>query len=305
MSETDRINVDSLELGVRIHPVGSYIGGELTALRAKTADNPLVFHLSMKTRHGRSTIIVQCAKFPSILDGTGVLEEAHSFLETRFRQHIRLQADVGNLEVLEILRQRGGPKRIDVRYGFGGILLAQDGSQLHLKQRKYLLGTLLPTFVVRSSAALNAASSWFPSQNSSESEAKQSSSEQLVTVAAQNSPLAAFPVSPPTSEPPVSAAKKSLQPSGDHDHSRAKSAIAAEDVGSRERPHKKRRVGTVVTDLEVPLISDSTGKQRLCFTFEGMAVDSPKDLLRPRHKRLVESSDKPVSVSTIAEVLRS
>ena len=132
MSENDRIDVDSLTLGVRAYPAGSYIGGELTALRAKTADNPLIFHLSIKTRQGRSTIVVQCGKFPVDLDGTGVLEEAHAFLEKRFRQHIRIQADVGNLEVLEIVQQRGGAKRIDIRYGFGGTLFAQDGGQVYL-----------------------------------------------------------------------------------------------------------------------------------------------------------------------------
>jgi hypothetical protein len=56
-----------------------------------------------KTRQGRSTIVVQCGKFPVDLDGTGVLEEVHEFLEKRFRQHIRLQADAGDLEIVEIL----------------------------------------------------------------------------------------------------------------------------------------------------------------------------------------------------------
>jgi hypothetical protein len=135
--EQNRLNVDTLEKGVRTFPSGSYIGGELTALRGKTADSPLVFHLSTKTRHGRSTIVVQCAKFPAILDGTGVLEEAHGFLEKRFRQHIRLKADVGDLEVLDIVQQKGGGKRIDARYGFGGAILAQDGSEVHLTQGEF------------------------------------------------------------------------------------------------------------------------------------------------------------------------
>ena len=136
MYENDRIDVDSLELGVRTYPLNSYIGGELTALRAKSADNPLIFHLSIKTRQGRSTIVVQCGKFPVDLDGTGVLEEVHEFLEKRFRQHIRLQADAGDLEIVEIVRQRGNSKRIVIRYGFGGTLFAQDGSQVYLKGGK-------------------------------------------------------------------------------------------------------------------------------------------------------------------------
>lgn len=73
------------------------------------------------------------------LDGTGVLEEAHAFLEKRFRQHIRIQADVGSMEVLEIVRQRGGVKRIDIRYGFGGTLSAQDGGQVYLKSGELTL----------------------------------------------------------------------------------------------------------------------------------------------------------------------
>jgi hypothetical protein len=136
-SEQDRINVDTLEKGICTFPSGSYIGGELTALRGKTADSPLVFHLSTKTRHGRSTIVVQCAKFPAILDGTGVLEEAHSFLEKRFRQHIRLKADEGDLEVVDIVQQKGGGKRIDARYGFGGTILAQDGREVLLTDGEY------------------------------------------------------------------------------------------------------------------------------------------------------------------------
>lgn len=144
-SEQDRIDVDSLEKGIRTFPSGSNIGGELTALRGKTAESPLVFHLSTKTRHGRSTIVVQCAKFPAILDGTGVLEEAHSFLEKRFRQHIRLKADVGDLEVVDIVQQKGGGKRIDARYGFGGTILAQDGSEVHLTDSKIRESLKIPS----------------------------------------------------------------------------------------------------------------------------------------------------------------
>jgi hypothetical protein len=133
MAEEERLSVDTLEKGVHAHPRGSYIGGELTALRAATPNEPLSFHLSTKGRQGRFTIIVQCAKFPAILNGTSALEEAHVFLEKRFRQYIRIHADRGELEVIELVRIRGGPKRIDIRYGFGGTISAQDGVSVELK----------------------------------------------------------------------------------------------------------------------------------------------------------------------------
>lgn len=133
MAEDERLNIDSLEKGTHAHPRGSYIGGELTALKAAAPNEPLVFHLSTKGRQGRFTIIVQCVKFPAILSGTSASEEAHTFLEKRFRQYIRIQADRGDLEVLELVRTRGGPKRIVIRYGAGGIISAQDGVSVELK----------------------------------------------------------------------------------------------------------------------------------------------------------------------------
>jgi hypothetical protein len=133
MAEDERLNIDSLEKGTHVHPRGSYIGGELTALKAAVPNEPLVFHLSTKGRQGRFTIIVQCVKFPAILNGTGALEEAHTFLEKRFRQYIRIHADRGDLEVLDLVRIRGGPKRIDIRYGHGGTISAQDGTSVELK----------------------------------------------------------------------------------------------------------------------------------------------------------------------------
>jgi hypothetical protein len=111
------------------------------------------------------------------------------------------------------------------------------------------------------------ASSWFPSQNSSEGGAKQSSSERLATVpaAAQNSPLAAFPVSPPTSEPPVSTVKKRSKPSdnvvGGSSRSAATASIA-EDGRSEERPVKRRKIGSAVGVEDKDSNSAAKGKQR-------------------------------------------
>ncbi|KAJ9104502.1 hypothetical protein QFC21_001998 [Naganishia friedmannii] len=190
----ERVDVDSLEKGQQKYPPGSYIGGELIVLNAKAASEPLVFHLSTKSRQGRSNLIIQCGKFPAQLNGNSVLEEAYSFLESRFRQYIRIQADFEGLEVLDVVATKGKPKRIDIRYGVGGAILAQDGGVVH---------------IVTDSVA-----SWFPSQNSTdEADTQQSGGEHAATKtppAAQNSPLAAFPTSPPTSEPPMPVEQRKL-----------------------------------------------------------------------------------------------
>lgn len=128
----ERVDVDSLEKGKRTYPPGSYIGGELVVLNAKTSGEPLVFHLSTKSRQGRSKLVIQCGKFPPELNGTSILEEAYSFLESRFRQYIRIQADFEELEVLDIVTTKGKPKRIEIRYGVGGAILAQDGGVVHI-----------------------------------------------------------------------------------------------------------------------------------------------------------------------------
>lgn len=128
----ERVDIDSLKKGKRTYPPGSYIGGELIVLNAKAAGQPLVFHLSTKSRQGRSNLIIQCGKFPAVLNGNSVLEQVYTFLEARFRQYIRIQADFEGLEVLDVVTTKGKPKRIDIRYGAGGAILAQDGGVVHI-----------------------------------------------------------------------------------------------------------------------------------------------------------------------------
>lgn len=107
-------------------------------------------------------------------------------------------------------------------------------------------------------------SSWFPSQNSSEEEPKQSSSELLAAVApaAQNSLLAAFPVSPPTSEPSISAGKKTSAKLGNVGKVRARSPITVEDMEDGQGLSKRRRVGDEAPSEKRTSVSVTNKKEK-------------------------------------------
>ncbi|KAJ9115043.1 hypothetical protein QFC22_005371 [Naganishia vaughanmartiniae] len=240
----ERVDVDSLKKGKHAYPPGSYIGGELIVLNAKAASEPLVFHLSTKSRQGRSNLVIQCGRFPAELNGNSILEEAYLFLESRFRQYIRIQADFEGLEVLDVVTTKGKPKRIDIRYGVGGAILAQDGGVVH---------------IVNDTVA-----SWFPSQESSEeARAQESAGNHSATKtppAAKNSPLAAFPTSPPTSEPPMPVGQRELDTSN---LGRVRKSQSREvDLQSGRTSHKKFKTESVSHDGKVMDVSSATSAHK-------------------------------------------